>query len=155
MISKRLLKFFEFAFTLTTRLHIVPFSFDSKRKVLKVREKWYGRAIAHLITIAFAIRSAYNLVTLIELIYDGKAMVNLWETCLVGFQCGIFFNCTCIQINFWRKRREICGLFNQIQEMNKGTKIKNLTFCRTNLQTVVKQWLLGSWQALKPGKSRK
>ena len=120
MISKLLLKLFEFTFRIATRLNIVPFSFDRKRKTLKHAEICYSRAIVHLITIAFGVRSAYNLITLL---YDGISMANLWETCLVGFQCGIFFNCTCLEINFWRKRREICGLFNQIQVMNKGKNV--------------------------------
>ena len=121
MISKRLLKLFQFTFTIATRLNIVPFTFDGKNKILKTNEKWYSRAMVHLITVAFGIRSAYNLITLM---YDGISMANLWETCLVGFQGGIFFSCTRLEINYWRKRREICGLFNQIQKMNTGTEIQ-------------------------------
>ena len=117
MINERLMKTFRFTFVTTANLRIVPFAYDSKTNTWSVRSNIIELIVSHLVTAILCFRLVYVCAALAT---SGYSAERLHEKCLLGLQVTMFINGTGFQVAFWRKRKEIVWLLNQINKLNEG-----------------------------------
>ena len=95
---------FEFIFRVSSKLRIVPFTYDAKGKTWSVRSNKYELLISHLVAAALCFRLAYVTVALGTSDFGAD---NLHEDCLLALQVTMFINGAGFQVAFRRKRSNL------------------------------------------------